>query len=349
MSAMLQPAARVLILRLSRIGDLALTLPLAMALKRSFPDVWITWVAQRPGAELLEGHPAVDEVVVLPAAPLTHGQAVRWTRDWLALVPRLRKGRFDVAIDLHGLLKSALLGRLAGVPCRVVFADERREFAPLLDNVRVVAPSVHHVDRHLDIARALGAEAYPVDFGLPTFPEAERWADDFLSQAGVAPDSLVGLVPFPSDWEREWPRERFGDVARRLGRAGFRCVVVGGRQDAPGADSIVEAAEGGAISSAGRTNLTGTAALLRRCGLVIGCDTGPIHIAAAVGAKVIGLYGPTDPAVAGPYGSVAHALWHRQPCGPCGRKPTCAEAECMRAITVEEVLARAGALLGADL
>ena len=326
-----------------------MAMPVATALKRSFPNVSITWAAQPPAADVLSGHPAVDEVLVV-RRPRCGGlsAAMFYTREWLRLRPALREGAFDVAVDLQGLLKAALLGRIAGAPRRLGFADERREFNRRINNVAVAAPGVHAVDRYLEMAKALGAEPYPVEFAFPVSPGADAWVDELLDREGAIEAPLIGLLPFASDAHKCWPGGRFARLARRLGREGVRCAIVGGPGDAAASDAMAETAGRGAMSCAGRTDLPQLAALLRRCSLVIGNDTGPLHVAAAVGTPVLGLYGATDPEKVGPYGWVDRVLLHRQPCWPCGRKPTCTDSPCMMAISVEEVVARAREMPGVD-
>ena len=340
---------RILILKLSSIGDVVMAMPVATALKRSFPGAWITWAAQFPAAQLLSGHPGIDEVVTV-RRPRGGGipAALFYLREWIRLAPLLRGGHFDVAVDLQGLLKAALLGRLAGAPRRLGFADERRELNRRINNVAVRASAVHAVDRYLEMAKVLGAEPYPVEFGLPISPQAEASVDELLDGEGAGEQPLVGLLPFASDAHKCWPGGRFAQLAQRLSRKEIRCVIVGGPPDAAASDAITETAGAGTISCAGRTDLPQLAALLRRCSLVIGNDTGPLHVAAAVGTPVLGLYGATDPEKVGPYGWVDRVLLHRQPCWPCGRKPTCTDSPCMMAISVEEVVARAREMPGVD-
>jgi len=341
-----EPPHRLLILKLSSIGDVVMAMPVAVALKRAYPDLWITWAAQAPAAQVLSGHPAVNEV--LPVRRPQHGglsAAWFYAREWLRLAPTLRNGKFDVAVDLQGLFKAAVLGCIARAPRRLGFADERRELNRRLNNIPVEAAGVHAVDRYLQMARALGAEPYPVDFAFPAPPEADVDIEELLGAKGLLGEHLVALIPFASDTHKCWPGERFAQVAKRLTRQGLRCVIIGGAQDIQAAEEIADAAGGGVVSLAGRTNLLQVAALLRRCRLVIGNDTGPLHIAAAVGTPVLGLYGPTDPNKVGPYGWLDYVLWHRLPCAPCGRKPTCSDYMCMTKISVDEVLERASAML----
>lgn len=339
---------RLLILKLSSIGDVVMALPVAVALKRAYPYVWITWAAQAPAAQILYGHPAVDEVLAV-RRPGHGGLYGAWfyAREWLRLAPMLRQGEFDAAVDLQGLFKAAVLGRIARAPRRLGFADERRELNRWLNNVPVEAAGAHAVDRYLQMAKALGAEPYPVDFAFPAPPEADADIEELLGAEGLLGEHLVGLIPFASDAHKCWPGERFAQVAAWLSARGLRCVVIGGAQDAQAAEAIADAAGDGVVSLAGRTNLPQLAALIRRCRLVIGNDTGPLHIAAAVGTPVVGLYGPTDPNKVGPYGWIDQVLWHREPCAPCGRKPTCTDYLCMKKISAEEVLERAMAVLHA--
>ncbi len=344
-----EPTHRILILKMSCIGDVVMAVPVATALKRAFPNVWITWAAQPPATEILIGHPAIDQVVVVPPRPLDKWPHTIWVREWLRLVPSLRKRRFDVAMDMQGHLKAALLGVIARIPNRLGFADERRELNWWFNNILVNGSSTHIVDRHLQMAKALGAKPYPVDFAFQPSAEAQVHVDELFKSEGLLQEPPVALLPFASEVHKRWPAERFAQVAAKLTQQGLRCVIVGGEGDAPAAREIVDAAGGGVVSLAGRIKLRHLGALLQRCQLVIGNDTGPLHLAVAVGTPVLGLYGPTDPAVVGPYGWIDRVLWHRQPCGPCGHRPTCSDYACMNAISVNEVVARATEMIRVNL
>ncbi len=344
-----EPPHRILILKMSCIGDVVMAMPVATALKRAFRDVWIAWAAQPPAAEILIGHPAIDEVVEVPPKPGDRWPHAVWVREWLRLAPSLRKRRFDVAMDMQGHLKAALLGVIARVPKRLGFADEHREFNRWLNNIPVDGMDTHVVERHLQMANALGAKPYPVDFALQPSVQVQTHIDEIFESEGLLQEPPVALLPFASETHKRWPAERFAQLAARLTRHGLRCVIVGGKGDVPAAREIVDAAGDGVISLAGRTKLRQLAALLQRCRLVIGNDTGPLHIAAAVGTPVLGLYGPTDPAKVGPYGWIDRVLWHRQPCGPCGHRPTCRDCACMNAISVDEVVARAAEMIRVNL
>lgn len=340
MRAKTKPPRRVLILKMSCIGDVVMAVPIATALKRAFPDVWIAWAAQPPATEILVEHPAIDEVVMVPPKPRDKWHNAVWVREWLRLARPLYKRHFDAAIDTQGHLKAALLAVIARIPNRLGFADERRELNWWFNNILVDGSGTHIVDRNLQMAKALGAKPYPVDFAFQPSAEAQAQVEETLKSAGLSQESPVALLPFASEAHKRWRAERFAQVAARLTQQGLRCVIVGAEGDVPTARAIVDAAGGGVVSLAGRIKLRHLAALLQRCRLVIGNDTGPLHLAAAVGTPVVGLYGPTDPAIVGPYGGIDRVLWHRQPCGPCGHRPTCSDYACMNAISVDEVLAR---------
>ncbi len=297
---------RVLVLRFGAMGDILHTLPAVAHLRRMLPDARIVWAVEPRWASLLAGHPALDRVVELPLK--------RWSknllspdawRDLRAALRLLRDERFDLVIDFQGLTKSALTARLSGAAPRVGFvaAELREPLAARFYSRTVVANRRHVVDKNLALARgAVGApisgEPGPVEFSLPPGMVSPR-----LPQG-----AFLLASPFAGWRSKEWPLARYAELAtlaweqRRMPLA-LDC--------APGAAAAVEAlaakAPAGAIVAHPST-LDELIGATRRARAVIGVDSGPLHLAAAVGALGVALFGPTDPARNGPYGDSIHVL-----------------------------------------
>lgn len=306
---------RVLLLRTSALGDVVHALPVLTALRRRLPGARLGWVAEERVAPLLAGHPDLDAVIPV--------RLRAWRRrPWAAggevstLVDDLRAFSADVALDLMGNFKAGLLAALSGAPRRIGAARPfRREPASaFLINEPVAAPAAHAVDRNLEIAAALlGTPPGPADFGgekilagaaLP--PEA----------AAPLPERFALLHPGAGWGNKVYPPARWGEVARRLAASGLSVRVA----TAPGEERLahaVAAAAGGAAVPVAAPDLATLVALTRRAAFFLGGDSGPTHLAHALGTPVLMLMGPTAPETNGPYGDPGRALFHRLPCSFC--------------------------------
>ena len=301
-------ARNVAIVKLSSIGDVVHALPVAVALKREQPGTRITWIAEAREATLLAGHPDVDEVIVADTRGWRRStNRVRALREALSLARRLRARGFDVALDLQGLLKSGMLTALTRAPRRIGLAPAfRRERASVVfTNERVTPPSAarHVVEQNLALLGPLGVINRSVEFRLPIDAAAEARIEAFLAGAGIkAGDRLVLINPGAGRADKRWPVESFGALARGLaGDMGARVVVLWGPGEDGDARAIAGAAPGGV--AAPPTTLPDLAALARRARLFVAGDTGPLHVAAAVGTACLALFGPTSGVRNGPYGA----------------------------------------------
>jgi heptosyltransferase I len=322
---------RILITRLSALGDCVLTLPLVCALRRHFPHAVVTWAVEPMSATLLSRHPAIDQLVVVPKGWLKSPHLMCVLRD------RLQALHVDWVLDPQSLTKSSLLGWLSGAARRIGFArPQGRELAPWINNERVARGVAHIVDASLKLLEPLGVAATDAQFGLPLLPEAEAAVDRFLRDACLNGGYAV-INSAASSVSKQWPAERFGRVARYLGEQYELPTVVtwAGPREAAIADQII-AKSGGHGILAPATSLPQLTALLRRARLMIGSDTGPLHLAAAVGTPCVGLYGPTRVENSGPYGSQHVTL--QVACSPeLGRRQRRLDDSIMRRITTEQV------------
>ena len=263
----------------------------------------------------------------------------------MSVVRELRRARYDLAVDLQRIAKSALLARLSGAP-RVLGYDRARakELSWLLSKERIPAGEMatHMVEHYLEFARYLGVEDARARHALPMVPAAEEWADALVTELG-APPILVNLgATKPAN---RWEGERFGQLAVALATELGAPVCYTGSE----ADRAVEAqaravSDGtpGVRSLVGESDLSQLVSLTRRARLFIGCDTGPMHIAVACRTPVVVLFGPADPRRTGPYAQPDAVVRVAPPCAPCNRK-TCNQERhaCMEDITVELVVAAA--------
>ena len=291
-------SSRVLITRLSHLGDCILTLPLASAIRAHAPGAQIAWVTEKPAHHLLLDHPAIDNLIAIPSGFLKR------PGNLLAIRRELRSFAPDICIDPQSLSKSAILASLCGAKIRVGFAKPiGREIAPLLNN-RLVAPESRHlVDRTLELLQPLGI-AIPErpDFGMPNFETAANEIRPFLEQHHLGCDFAI-INPGAGWPSRRWPPRRFGTVARHLGQTHQipSVVVWAGAEEQAMAHQIVQGSGGHGIL-APSTSLQQLVELCRHAAFYVGSDTGPMHIAAAVGTPCVAAYGPTKPCHSGAYG-----------------------------------------------
>lgn len=333
---------RLLIARMSAIGDTILTAPVAVRLRERFPEAFIAWAVEKKAAKFVAGHPAIDESVVLPRGWFWSAQGVARART------ALRSLRVDAAIDCQSNTKSALACWLSGAGLRVGCRGRYgAELSPVLNN-RLVRPASRHLtDRSLELLGPLGvahdSAAEPrVGWELPVPPGAHRAVADWLASEAAPPhaDSGFAVINPGATWDsKRWEMDRFGQIAERLAvRWSMPTVVVwGGEQEHADAQRIVDAS-GGAATLGPSTTLPELAALLSQSRLLVSGDTGPMHLGVAVGAPTVGLFGATDPRDCGPYGAPHEAVFNRLLTG--GRKARRrADNSAMRSIDVERAWA----------
>jgi len=333
---------KALLVRLSSIGDVVHTLPALRALRRSGAECgFLVEPAARP---LIEGNPDVAWLLAAPPA-----RRFAW-REAAATVRAARALRFDVALDFQGLWKSAAWARACGARRAVGWrgALRREPGSGLLIGESPARPpeSPHVIDKNLALLGALGIQAVGLrEFPLPDTGEEARRVGARLSALGVA-DGFVLLNPGGGWASKLWPPEAFGALARGLGERGLACLVGFG----PGEEALAErvaAASGGAARVAFSTTLRELLELLRRARLVVAADTGPLHMACALGTPVVGLYGPTDPLRNGPFSPADRVARREPPCAPCHRRVCPRHQGVMAGIPVDEVLALAAGRLEA--
>jgi len=319
---------RILVVRLGSLGDLVHTLPAVSALRRKFPDARIDWVVDRPHAPFLALVPVVTRPIVL---------AGRTAAAWFEMRRTLRGERYDVALDFQGLIKSAIFARMSGAG-RVIGFDRRALREPAARwfyRERVdVAEGQHVIQKNLRLAAALGASTDRPEFPLGPIDSPAVAA---LRDRGVDRFALVN--PGAAWPNKRWPPASFGRLARAiLDRHRLRSVVLWGPGEAGLADEVVRASDGAAVT-APPTTISDLVALARAASLVISGDTGPLHIAAAVGVPAVALFGPTNPRRNGPWddADISISLYDRCDCHYERRCRRTADQWCLGTIGVDAV------------
>ena len=325
---------RILIIRLSAIGDIVFSSPLVDALKGAYQDADIFWLAESPVVPLLQHHPHLCDVIVWPRKEW--GQLFRSGR-WLGLLKaimtfrkRLRQYRFDLVIDAQGLFKSAVLAWMTGAVRRVGFVSKEPTRVLLTERIEKDAgPAISSEYRAM--AKHLGCPSEPFPMKVFVPPAESAWSDAFR---GDVP--YVAICPFTTRPQKHWPEAHWQSLAKSLVARGWRVVVLGGPADSVSAERIF--ADSPVESMVGKAALLESAALVSRADLVIGVDTGLTHMGWAFEVPTVALFGSTCPYrdLGGLRGAV---LYQNMVCSPCRRKPVCGGAyDCLAGLYPDNVL-----------
>jgi ADP-heptose:LPS heptosyltransferase len=340
------------VIRLGAVGDVVRTLPAVSSLRAAYAGAQLAWLVEPAAASAVEGQPWVDEVIVFPRdrlqAALRAGTPVAASREFARFLRELRRRRFDLVLDFHGILRSALLGALSGARRRIgyqrPFARERAWWFAT-DRAELAPTRISRFERNAALVRFLGVEQPPEPSPFRVDP-ARRARFDAALGPGGAP---VVIHPGTSDGTpyKRWAASGYAEVARTLAREdGLRSIVSAGpsQTDRSLAEAVVAASQGAARLAPRTPTLADLAALFAASRIYVGSDTGPMHVASLVGTPVVQLLGPTDP--------IENAPWSETPsrqvrvpvaCSPCRRG--CAAASCMSGIPPRAVLAAVRELL----
>ncbi len=303
---------RVLIVRLGAMGDILHALPAVTALRQPHPEWFIGWAVEPQWCDLLctgtcdrrsPQMPIIDAIHIVPAKQWARSPLSPATlRDIRRVRRELRETRYDVCVDLQGAVRSAVIARWARAS-RIIGEDKPREpAARWLFSERVRTQGVHVIEQAIEVSNAVAGESLSVMLPwLPVSPPAD-------SKAAAIAQPFVLISPGAGWGAKRWPVERYAEVARQLHHAGYSVIVNSG----PGEESIADdlTALSAGASTALKTTLTDLIAITRRASLVIAGDTGPLHLASALGKPVVGIFGPTDPARNGPFGGNFRVLRH---------------------------------------
>jgi heptosyltransferase I len=344
---------RMLIVRLSAMGDVIHTLPAAQALRQAFPSATIGWLVEERWAELLcapgtprrgsrsPGRPIVDWVHVVRLTGWRKSLFEMSTAEQIARVWNdVRSVRYQVALDMQGAIRSAVLARLSGAPVVYGARQTRESPATLFYTRQQIASGTHIIEQHLALAAAVaGSKSRPSGVDLPRDVATEQRVEQLLAHAGVR--QLAIINPGAGWGAKRWPAERYGVVARALACCGLQSIVNYG----PGEDQLAREAEDSSkgAAKAFALSITELIALTRRAKLFVGGDTGPLHLAAALQVPIVAIFGPTDPARNGPYGTPSVVL--RNPASPTSHARRVQPDEGMLEITVDSVIDAARRLL----
>jgi lipopolysaccharide heptosyltransferase I len=328
-------ADNILVTKLSSLGDVVMSLPFLSTIKKKFPKANVDWVSEEPAASLLKGHPLIGEVFVFPKEELTGDlrrfRFIKFYKSLRAYKRSLGAKEYDLAFDLQGLFKSGLQMFWANSPRKIGFSKSRECSSLFLDHkLPPYDPNMNALLRYLLLAKAVGASP-PSDLLLkPYFRPLKEDIAKALELTTGYPGPKAVLVTGARWKSKTWPISHFAKLIDLLGKEGLVSVLIGGRGDAPTAYEITSRLKGKPplINLVGRTSPGVMAAVLLKSSVVVSADTGPAHLAAAVGSKTLVLFGPTLPERTGPLTPGSRVL--RSPLKDC---LGCLSRECPRKLT----------------
>ena len=325
-------ADRILIVLLGAIGDVTRALPLLQRVRHGYPQARIVWAVEPAAAPLVRDHPALDEVLVFDRP--------RGAPAFLRFLRQVRAQHPDLTLDLQRHLKSGIISRASGAPVRLGFHRRNSREGNWLFNTHAVPPMAHFSSKlrqFLAFADWLALAEMPVTFGLQLSDAETQHVGALLADA--RPPFVTAFVGSSCE-SRLWFPERTAAVADALAAQGICTVLVGGSGDVAFANAVAQAARTAVINLAGRTTLRDLIGIFQRSHAAFGPDSGPMHIAAAVGTPVVSLWGATSAARSAPWGSETGVITGAAPCSPCYLKRCPIGRICMEHISVEAVLER---------
>lgn len=334
---------KVLVIKPSSLGDVIHALPFLKVVKDSFPDAEIDWVISKQLKDIIEGNPLLHELIVFDKDSWKSLRNLPGTLTEIAFLKNnLKKRKYDLVVDLQGLLRSGLITHYTPAPTKIGFADAREGSRFFYDRKIPVCQTVHAVDKCLEIAKSIGARTGKIEFPIHIDETSKYRMRKLVGDI----DKYIVIVPSARWATKKWPAEHFAQLITKFH---ISCVITGGRGDRETAQEIIDIARNTEhdnfhsrqiINLCGKTNLKELVALIAGSRAVVSNDSGPMHIAAALNKPVVALFGPTDPVKTGPYGwqknSNLKVITSGVSCSPCFKR-RCKNPICMNNISVEKV------------
>ncbi|MZH04765.1 MAG: lipopolysaccharide heptosyltransferase I [Nitrospinae bacterium] len=331
-----------LIIKLSSLGDIVHALPTARTLRQEYPDAFIAWVVEERYQELLHENPDIDEIITL--------RTKFWRKNWnretlkeiLQTIKSLRQHKFDMAFDFHGLIKSGLVAMASGARIKVGFHKKncKEKISSVFTNKKgpAIGSGIHVVDMYLTLVQsALNTQKEVKQFPLPSAP-SPKVEDFFQSNSELTKKPIVGINPGAGFESKLWDLERFAELADRIA-VEMNCSIL--LTWGPGEEQKTERIAASMKQKcwvAPPTTIKESISLYKHLTLLVSCDSGPLHLCAALGIPTVSLFGPTDPARNGAYGLHHGTVYKLLSCSFCWkRKCPLGTNECMKQVTAEEV------------
>lgn len=333
---------RILIVNVNWVGDVLFSTPFIRAVRESNPDADIACLLHPRCKEMLEANPRLNEIIIYDEEGAHKSLLGKWR-----LINELRSKNFDEVFLLHRSFTKALITYLAGIKERIGYPTKNRG-GILTKVVEEPSDELHKVEYFLNIAKAVGMEPKDASYEFFVQDRERKFIKELLQKEGITDKDLVVVFCPAGNWPpKRWPRESFARLGDELAeRFAAKIVLSAARKDLELIEDIKSVMANAPVVTAGKTNLQQLGALLERANLVVANDTGPMHMAVAVGVKTIALFGPTSARLTGPYGKGDYRIisgnkFCEVPC----YNVTCKDNACMSAIKVEDVLNEASAML----
>lgn len=337
----------ILIIRLSAIGDVINVLPSLRLLRSHYPDSKITWLVEDRASGILTDHPDIDEVIIYPRKKwqsniLKVNKSFNIISESLSFYKRLRRNHYDLVIDFQGNLKSAVMNLITGSGNRLGFGRGYcKEFNYLSTQYQAypVGRKIHRIEKNLSLLKELGIETKFLRPELPVSKEDEEYISKFINKNANPSLPIIIIHPGTSKFGsfKQWPTLNYTLLADMiLEKYEANIIFTWGSDEFGAIKEIVKNMKHKAVPACETNSIKQLIQLIKRSSLFIGGDTGPLHIASIMDIPVVGIYGPKDPAIYGPYNSKAIVIKKDIPCRPC-EKRTCGDPICMTSIIPEEV------------
>ncbi|PYK24794.1 MAG: hypothetical protein DME52_10340 [Verrucomicrobia bacterium] len=354
--------SRILLIKLSGLGDVAHTLPVLVKLRARYPRARIDWLITPEHAEIVRCHPALPNVVLFARRDFSkRGRKWRALLAFFDLLKQIRRAKYDLVIDLHGQARSAFFALVSGARVRIGFDGPvkdiirhgwrgAREGSWIAYTHRIPIPTldVHAIDRYLWLGPLLGLDDNPPDLTIHLSSQTARNVQRLLEEHGVQPSKALAVLAPGTIWEtKRWTIEGFAAVARQFLEDGFAVAVAGTERDQPRCRQIATAAPG-ACDLSGKTTPAELAALIQRAAVCVTNDSGAMHVAASLGKPMVSVFGPTNPIRVGPYRRPESVVRLDLPCSPCNYRwlSQCPfDHACMKQLTSGMVVERVREIL----
>ena len=342
----------ILIIKLSSIGDVVHALPFLEVMKNSYPDSKIDWLVEEEASQVISGHPAINRVIISKRKAWEKEilNPLKFTKvfsEAVGFYKELRSSSYDIVVDLQGLFRSGFLTSLSRGKRKIGMSGGREGASFFLKEPAVpVDYDQHAIDRYLKVAAYLDCKTVRFKGEIPVSEQDKKLAVGILG-SDTESNIIIAINPMAKWKTKLWEPDKFSELASILQKdLNCRIVFTGSSQDRAIIDEMIKHSGNstGPVNLAGSTSLKELAYLYSRCSALVCTDTGPMHIAAAMGCRVVALFGPTSPLRTGPYGTGHEVIRSGIDCSPCFKKE-CGDTKCMNNITVDEVFAAVSDLI----
>ncbi len=336
----------VLIVKMSSIGDVIHAMPVSWAIKETYPKAKITWVVEKAALSLVKANPCVDRVILFKKEEF-RASVGSFIRNTVALRRELRAEHYDLSLDLQGLIKSAFIVKLANADVKLGTADMRELSDKVSRRVTGKNAGGHIVERYLDVAREIGCAVKKVRFPLELNAREQKIAAQIAEKAGARLSSPYAILVAGSSWPSKcWSAKSFAEYSDWLYNQKIIPILAGaGAAEEQKAAEIESMTEIPPVNLVGKLSLAQLGFIMKKAALVVGSDTGPVHLGAGMGAKTIMLMGPTKPYRTGTYNQSGNIMVADRPCRECMKKVCPKGLDCLGAIKVADVAEKTRALL----